>query len=351
LPRDAAEETSRLDGLVAAATEALTHAPIGGEGSPSARVATGTLEQLAAVVEKEKAALQSSLARALEAIPGRDKAARDGCRTAFESLLLRHDLPGTVVTMDLRQRHGEGYTAHVSAAVAYGLRWQLEIAIPSDHVLSRVVRLEKIARAEIHAPELTGWLRKELKLRPQRLDRFYVTQLAVDTSNMTLGLRDDADGTGDGFDVVVNRSARRFQLVRTGAEPHDVSDEDTTRLLELHAKMLDVARTLAASRKRVRDATLDDAPLWAAHAPREVVERLVSVMAPITQEIAAHSLSGTELVLKRSLADDRREEVFVSAASLLSRLGHVPDSLRPVLASLVSAIEHGVEPADPARSA
>jgi hypothetical protein len=57
-------------------------------------------------------------------------------------------------------------------------------------------------------------------------------------------------------------------------------------------------------------------------------------MAPVVREIARHSLSPQELVLKRMLAGDRREEIFASKAELAQKLDPLPASLRQVFAPL-----------------
>src|SRR5262249_37589513 len=51
LPREALGEIVRLDGLVELATAAFARASLGGDGSPSARVAASVLDQLATAVE------------------------------------------------------------------------------------------------------------------------------------------------------------------------------------------------------------------------------------------------------------------------------------------------------------
>ena len=48
--------------------------------------------------------------------------------------------------------------------------------------------------------------------------------------------------------------------------------------------------------------------------PTLLVERLIATMAPVVQEIAARSQSPGELVLRRLLSGDRREEIFLSKA-------------------------------------
>src|SRR5262249_48108033 len=144
------------------------------------------------------------------------------------------------------------YTARVAGVVNYGLRWHLELEIPSAHTLARVVKLEKlVGRVEVEAPELTGWLRKEIKLRPQRLDRYFLTELTINTTGMSMKLRAEWDGGGDGYDVDADLFMSRFQLARptTAEAPYDLSEADRTKLEEVHKKLLAVARELSASRK------------------------------------------------------------------------------------------------------
>ena len=50
--------------------------------------------------------------------------------------------------------------------------------------------------------------------------------------------------------------------------------------------------------------------------PTLLVERLIATMAPVVQEIAARSQSPGELVLRRLLSGDRREEIFLSKSEL-----------------------------------
>jgi hypothetical protein len=61
-----------------------------------------------------------------------------------------------------------------------------------------------------------------------------------------------------------------------------------------------------------------------------LVERLVAVMAPVTQEIARRSPSASELVLKRLVSGGRREEIFVAKAELVKRLDGLEPQLRTV---------------------
>ena len=59
---------------------------------------------------------------------------------------------------------------------------------------------------------------------------------------------------------------------------------------------------------------------------RNYIEYLTQA-GPAIRAIAQHSLSPSELVLKRVLADDRREEIFASKADLLEKLAPLPPKL------------------------
>jgi serine/threonine protein kinase len=340
LERAANDEIDRLDTLAAIVKDSVEQSPTVGTDSPTARVVRAVVDQTEAHVRDETAQLRSTLDRDLADVQAREKAARDDCGRAYEALLLRHDLPGTTASLDLRLRDDQ-YVARIAGAVDFGLAWSIQLEIPSDHVFKRAARLEKISRLEVEAPELTGWIRKEMKTRPQRLDRLYVTELHASEASLMLKLRNESDGSGDGYDVDVDLMTARSQLARAGSSeaPYDLSEADVVKMGELHTKVLAIAKDLARSRKTLVEATIDGAPLWQGHAPKDVVDRLVTAMAPITREIATHSLSTTELVLKRVLGDDRREEVFVPKATLLARLDAVPERLRSTMTPIVLAIE------------
>jgi hypothetical protein len=77
------------------------------------------------------------------------------------------------------------------------------------------------------------------------------------------------------------------------------------------------------------DVELKDEPLFA-----NLVERLVAAMAPIVQEVARHSLTSAELVLRRQLSSERREEIFVAKATLREKFMPLRPERRAVFGGL-----------------
>jgi hypothetical protein len=86
-----------------------------------------------------------------------------------------------------------------------------------------------------------------------------------------------------------------------------------------------VQKSLAeAKRQRLIEAKYGDVDFHQVPTFVDVVDRLVMQLAPIAHEIARHSLEPDELVLRWRLADDRREEIFVSKTTLREKYERLP---------------------------
>jgi len=97
--------------------------------------------------------------------------------------------------------------------------------------------------------------------------------------------------------------------------------------VQLWNELTRAAAGLRRNRCALIDARFDGTPVGELNDPTALVHRLVTQVAPVVRAIAQHSLSPHELVLKRVLADDRREEIFASKADLLEKLTPLPGNL------------------------
>ena len=197
--------------------------------------------------------------------------------------------------------------------------------IPEKHLLERIVRVDRLAeRLDVQAPEMSGWLHKEIKLRPQHLEKYHLTEESViGAAGGILKLRVAAEGTGPGL-----RRAR-LQGRAAGAPcacwnqgdgpvdpPFEVQEADAKKLLAAYEMVASATTALLQHRKGLAEATLDGERLRTHPKPSLLVERLIATMAPFVQGIAARSHSPGELVLRRLLSGDRREEIFLSKQEL-----------------------------------
>ena len=182
---------------------------------------------------------------------------------------------------------------------------------------------------------LGGWLHKEVKLRPQHLEKHHVLGMSVGAGGDTIRLRTGADGSGSGFDVIFDSAAGGVRLVRVDDqnkredEPFIVeSNTDVAKLQIMREKLVAAATVLTRHRRGLVDVKIDGEPLANHPTPALLAERLVAAMAPTVQEIASRSQSPGELVLRRLIGEARREEVFLPKQELLSKLDGLRGSNR-----------------------
>jgi hypothetical protein len=336
LQRAADAEVARLEALGATVSRAVDGAQLGEAESATARCAEGILRAAADRVRAEIDRVRESVSSEALKLQAAAARQREGCVGALATLLQKHDLPDMVVDMRLEQQGGARYQAWLHARNQFGLSATMQIDVPPTHLLAHVLRLDKLVKQlEVQAPEGGGWLRKEVKLRPQRLDKDYLTELTIGPSESLLKLRANPDGSGAGFDVVVRGEAPRVRLLRPGeSEPFDLAEPDAAKIVELQQQLVAGCGELVHSRKGLTEAKLDDMLLKDHPQPRLVVERLLQTIAPTVKEIARRSLTPSELVLKRQLGDGRREEIFVSREELRQKLAPLNDEQRALFAPL-----------------
>jgi hypothetical protein len=248
--------------------------------------------------------------------------------------VLRHQLPDCVALTTIKLEGGH-YEALVQSHTPYGLEWTVELEVPASHTLARVLRIDRVVeRLEVEAPEEGGWLHKEVRNRPQRLDRLHLTGLSLHPAETAIRLRAGDDGSGPGFDILFRNEPARVELVRIneGAaadQPFVVAGDDAAKLQALRDGLAAIAGELT-QKKALKQASLGGTPVQKLESPREIVERLMSNIAPTVHEIASRSLAPGELVIKRLLGDNRREEVFVSKSELEQKTEALTPDLRTV---------------------
>ncbi len=337
LNRAAKSEEERLESLRSTVATAVENALIGDAGSATARCAEALLRSSTELVHGEIERVRSRLVVELGHLDDAAARERSSCMQALSTLLLRHDLPDWTVELGLEWR-GARYLGLLRAKAPLGLEAAIDLDIGPNHLAAHIVRLDKLVeRLEVQAPEEGGWLRKEVKLRPQRLEKEYLTNLQIGATETTFKLRANPDGTGAGFDVSVRAEVPRVRLTRAGeneAPPFELNEVDAARVIDLQEKLLLACADLARLRKAVVEASLDGTPFQHHPNPKLLVERLIETITPTVKEITSRSSSPTELVLKRQIDGGRREEIFVSRDELQQKLAPLDAEQRALFAAL-----------------
>jgi hypothetical protein len=334
---DVARLESFGDAVSRAVVAALSAAGV--DDSPVTRCAQSVVRSSSDLVSAAIERIRADAAAEIAQHVSRAERDQGGALQALGTLLLRHDLPDATTEIRVTLEEGSHYAARLHVHALEDLEAVIDLGIADDHVFSHPLRVDKVVeRLEVHAPEISGWLRKEVKLKPQRLDKEYVTSLVVSGSETVFALRSSVEGVGPGYDVVVRRTAPRVSLTRVGEGTElpafDLTDEDETRMVALEEALVAAAVELIDARRSLAEATLGGVPLAEHPSPREMVERLVEKMAPVVREIARHSLSPNELVLKRLLDNGRREEIFVSRQELEQKFEGLGDQWRALFVTL-----------------
>jgi len=319
-------EMAKLDRIGALIPKAVDGAPVGDADSVAARCVAAIVrssDELVRVAKSEVAAALEAEAKKCDEAEARD---REACVKALEALLIKHDLPEMKSDLRVALVSGARYACRMNTTTGFGLEAAIELEVPPNHLFEKVVRVDRVVeRLEVQVPEMGGWLHKEIRLRAQHLEKHHVVELLLKAGSDRLRLRASPEGKGPGFDIVYAGDDSPLRLVRIddeekGAETFDVEAGDRPKLVALRDKLAAAASELAQRRKAVSEAKLDGESLLSHTQPSLVVERLIATLAPEVQEIAARSQSSSELVLRRLLAGDRREEIFLSKQELKVKL-------------------------------
>jgi hypothetical protein len=338
LEGDAATELARLERFVGTVTSAIEGGEKGASDSPASDCAS-VLSRLVDETHRSTASdVRQRLAAAIAQIDAAEAASRAACTKALGALLAPHDPHDAATVSHLALAPGGSYDAKLTGTVAFGLAWTFELTVPEGNVWRAPVRLDSLVpHLEIRAPQLAGWISKEVKIRPQKLDRHVVTSFVDDGERVTFKLRLEP-AVDVGFDVEVAIAAKRIKLARVGPPDDasvgvfDVHAEDAGAILGLAEKLRETAADL--KRGRLADATLDGAEFSTLPTFRDCVERFIIMMTPIVREISERSLTPNELVIRRALGNDRREEIFVPKAILREKYAVLAPPFAEVFAPL-----------------
>jgi len=310
------------------------------------RCATQIATAIRDAVDKESAQARATLATECDEMDRQDQRQRARAKAVLEKLLKTHDLPGAEKELEVAWTTA-GVKATMRQRTGFGVEAVLSLDIPASSTLALDLRVDRIAEnVEIHANETAGWLKKSDKVVAHKLGRYQVTNVVVAKDATRVRLRASPEANAAGFVITARRNGDLSVEPTTGGPSPAVAidERDRTGLRLLTERLEGAVRLLTETRTGLVSVDIDGAPI-AQHAhPRVLAERLIAAVAPTVQNIARHSRSPGELVLRRLIGDHRREEIFVSTADLLKRLDGLPSHARELFAPL----QLGGEPAKPA---
>lgn len=339
LSEEADAEIGRLERFISSVVRAVDTGEKGKDDSPTAACAARLVTLIGDAQKASITAIRSELSQAIARIEAEEAAGRDACVHALGTLLAPHEPPDAKSITRVVLANAVQYEGRVEAKAEPALDWTLDLAIPDASDWNAPVRIEQIVpHLEIRAPQLAGWISKEVKVRPQKIERHAITQFVDKDGIVKLEVRTEPD-SGVGFDFQVNaekksvvKAARIGPAEDQSVGPFELPAEDAALVVDLVAKLRSIVGSFVRTPSIV--ATFDGADFRTLPTFVDFVHRLVEMMAPIVKEISQRSLTTNELVLRRPLGNDRREEIFVAKSTLREKLAVLPSEARAFFAPL-----------------
>ena len=330
LSEEATAELARLEAFTSGVARAIEAGDKGADGSPTAVCAGHVAELLSGAKSGTADAVRAQLAADIAAIEGEEAASRSACHDALQTFLDPHGKDDAPETRRVALLEGGTYDATTTAHATFGIDWLFALHVPPESLWASPVRLERLApHIELHAPQVTGWLTKEVKVKPQRLERHTATELTLDATRTFLKLRIESS-VETGFDIEIVGPEIRMTRVGPADDasvgPFQIEESDAATVKSIVDKLTAATKELANA--RLVDATFEGLAFKNAPSFVPIAVRLVERLAPVVREIATRSLTPTELVLRRALTDDRREEFFVTKATLRDKYQVLPNVMR-----------------------
>ena len=340
LRRRSQRELEQIEVLKGAAIKAIESTPKGATDSAAAECATRMASACDECVEAATASVRRKVSGEIAEADAEEETERAGCAKALLALLSAHTPPESSSVLRLHLSDGGSYEALLEGNwPGIGLVWTSDLAVPDGHPFKQLLRVENLRPGmDITAPNQTGWIKKEVKMRSQHLERHVVNEVIAKGPKVVLRLRTEPGGEV-GFDFESDTGTGRVAASRvaTGQEalaagPFDLQDEDAPKLIELCQTVRESLTSLTPT--ELRDARVGDVDVTALPNYVDMTERLIGYLAPFVHEIAKHSLEPDELVLRRLLGNDRREEIFVSKTTLRQKYEKLPPNLHVVFKPL-----------------
>ena len=214
-----------------------------------------------------------------------------------------------------------------------------DVAIPLEHRWARPARVSTIAES-VSVRLLKKRVLRQPRVELESLDSLYVTEVIDLPGESSLTLRRSSKNPSPGLRVVLMDGGHEVHVARIGAdgartsEPEVLTGEDDALLRRFFATVCAELQTLVVHRKRVRAAYFRGVAVHEVEQPAAIGALVIASIAPYLREIARRSNGRNELVLKRTLGDGRREELYVSYGAVLDGVDKLATDHRALFAVL-----------------
>jgi len=321
--RSAADELQRLDALQGLLDTAL--APLLAKqhkrgGRASEQAAARISEAAAGIIRNSRSGVtrrRDTVSR--EALP---PSVVEGVPAALAQFFCHHHLPRT----EWQARWQAGADQPASAEVSARATRQLELVFRASIAggfWSRPIPMADLLPGPVTAAVQRGKGRG----REIRLDPTLLTELTVGPGREAMVLRETGKKPGPGFHILLPRPGEAGPLVvaldkrdQSRGQPFYLDEAGAASVIAAWRALEQELPALVASRQELVAARLGGRAVTELEHPAQLAEAILTSLAALVREMRVRSRVPGELILKRDLGPDRREEMFVPRQVLWNKL-------------------------------
>lgn len=264
----------------------------------------------------------------MEVVPPPD----DAVVTALEGFFRNHALPRTEWRLRWSVDGGK-VAAEVGAQATRELDLSFDVAIPADSEWNHPMSVSAL----LHGMPIPSVVELRGKRRAMNLDTFAVTEVNVAPGRVALVLRESSKKASAGLHIVMPHSSDTAPLVvaldkhdQPKSQPFCLDEHGSAGIHALWAAIEARIPALLAARSALVSARLGGQEVGELAHPAVLAEAILMALAPLLREMRMRSMVPGELILKRDLGGDRREEMFVPRRVLLQKIASLPPRYRQV---------------------
>lgn len=323
--RSAAEEMRRLDALAGLIETAL--APLTAHKGDRARA--GASEQAAARIYEGATTIirnsRSTVARKRETAEQEvvPPSVRDALPVALGQFFGRHQLPHTRWQAHWRADGQAPASAELVGQATRELELAFRASPAADSFWGRPIPMSELFQGEVTAV-IEG---EKGRSRGLRLDPMVLTEVQVAPGREAVVLRESIKRPSPGLHIVMARPGEASPVAmqvdkreQARGQPFHLDDASAGAMKGAWRALERELPDLLASRDEMVAARLGDRDLPEVEHPAKLAETILLAIAPLVREMRMRSRVPGELILKRDLTVDRREEMFVPRQALWSKL-------------------------------
>lgn len=261
---------------------------------------------------------------------------REGALAALGRFFCRHELPRTEWLAHWRAGSDGPAAAELGAHAVREIELEFRATFAGDGFWAR-----PIAMAELLGGPVTARVDGGRRGRELRLDPMIVTEVQIGPGREGMVLRESTKRPGSGLHILLPRTGETGPLVvqldkrdQSRGQPFYLDESSASAVMTAWRAIERSLPDLIAGRDELTAARLGGRAVSEVDHPAQVAEAILTAVAPLVREMRMRSRVPGELILKRDLGGDRREEIFVPRQALWNRLAGLSPRHRQLFESI-----------------